>query len=739
MAIRNHTTSLWALLALALLAGLLVSPIKARAAIATPWNATSTDAGYISPNLINGNQPEVWGRLFKATSTTASSTLPLLTSTSLAITGQATGCAQFSSGGQILSTGTACGSGGGTPGGLNLQVQYNNAGAFGGISGAVTDGTILNLTNPLLGGATLTTSTVNGVTLTTGGSAAAYLNGTGAYSVPIGTTYTATYPITLTGTAFGLAFGTTTSNTWAGTQTFTNAPILSSLATPAGTFLAADATGNIIATTSAGGTNYWTSSGQKLYNNTGTTVGVNTTNPGLAAFEVQGTTTDATANVLTLWNSTPATILSVGNDGATAIKSSAAGAFSVGSLATSTNAFQVNNAAPGTGLILTSAAPGSGTTLTGVSAAPNELLTISAKGTGGLNLGSSTNNPTQLMSGNSINIMVNGTTRFNITQTNVGASNIQVFTINSQTALNTATTQRFLFRLTAANSALTASTEFVAAQFNLAEGTQTHATGDIALQRDMRIVGGLHAFAASSTIANRAAFSVDQGSSGVFATTTNNYAILLPGVALTGVNVNSYGFGAVASTGATNNYAASTTGRWVMNALTSSASLQTGILCLSSANEVINESVACVASAARYKENIKDSTTGLATLMKLRPVSFTWKKDYLGARADDPNQNGMQYSLIADEVQKVDPHLVSVTTSTTTFEGITYAPGTVNGLADLNHWVSLFTASIQEQQAEIESFKKNITRSAEENWQWGAIGLLFAWNLVLTFRRKKTV
>lgn len=77
--------------------------------------------------------------------------------------------------------------GGGTPGGLNLQVQYNNGGVFGGISGAVTNGTILNLTNPLLGGATLTTSSVNGVTLTTGGSATTFLNGAGAYSTPADT------------------------------------------------------------------------------------------------------------------------------------------------------------------------------------------------------------------------------------------------------------------------------------------------------------------------------------------------------------------------------------------------------------------------------------------------------------------------------------------------------------------------------------------------------------------------
>lgn len=102
--------------------------------------------------------------------------------------------------------------GSGTPGGLNLQVQYNNAGSFGGISGAVTNGTILNLTNPLLGGATLTTSVVNGVTLTSAGSATTYLDGTGAYSVPAGTIYTATYPIKVTGTVISSLFSTTSNS-----------------------------------------------------------------------------------------------------------------------------------------------------------------------------------------------------------------------------------------------------------------------------------------------------------------------------------------------------------------------------------------------------------------------------------------------------------------------------------------------------------------------------------------------
>lgn len=52
--------------------------------------------------------------------------------------------------------------GGGTPGGLTTQVQYNNAGVFGGITGATTNGITLTLVAPILGtpaSATLTNAT----------------------------------------------------------------------------------------------------------------------------------------------------------------------------------------------------------------------------------------------------------------------------------------------------------------------------------------------------------------------------------------------------------------------------------------------------------------------------------------------------------------------------------------------------------------------------------------------------
>lgn len=40
--------------------------------------------------------------------------------------------------------------GGGTPGGSDTQLQYNNAGAFGGITGATTNGTTVTLTSPII-------------------------------------------------------------------------------------------------------------------------------------------------------------------------------------------------------------------------------------------------------------------------------------------------------------------------------------------------------------------------------------------------------------------------------------------------------------------------------------------------------------------------------------------------------------------------------------------------------------
>jgi hypothetical protein len=98
----------------------------------------------------------------------------------------------------------AASGGGGTPGGSTTQVQYNNAGAFGGITGATTDGTSLTLVAPVLG--TPASGTVTNLT----GTASININGTvGATTASTGAFTTLTTSSTVThngGTANGVTY-----------------------------------------------------------------------------------------------------------------------------------------------------------------------------------------------------------------------------------------------------------------------------------------------------------------------------------------------------------------------------------------------------------------------------------------------------------------------------------------------------------------------------------------------------
>jgi hypothetical protein len=119
-----------------------------------------------------------------------------------------------------------------------------------------------------------------------------------------------------------------------------------------------------------------------------------------------------------------------------------------------------------------------------------------------------------------------------------------------------------------------------------------------------------------------------------------------------------------------------------MKGLTTSSGLQSGVLCISSNNEVINDSVACLASAARYKKNISPLTpdTSLAELMRIKPVSFYYKPSFNGALQSNPNYSGEQVGFIAEDLQGIDPRLVIVQTASTTFEGKEYGPGATAGV-----------------------------------------------------------
>ena len=68
-----------------------------------------------------------------------------------AAVGTQVACLGLDASNNVVKNAAACGSGGGgTPGGATTQLQYNNAGAFGGISGVTSNGTNLTITSTLI-------------------------------------------------------------------------------------------------------------------------------------------------------------------------------------------------------------------------------------------------------------------------------------------------------------------------------------------------------------------------------------------------------------------------------------------------------------------------------------------------------------------------------------------------------------------------------------------------------------
>lgn len=97
------------------------------------------------------------------------------------------------------------------------------------------------------------------------------------------------------------------------------------------------------------------------------------------------------------------------------------------------------------------------------------------------------------------------------------------------------------------------------------------------------------------------------------------------------------------------------------------------------------------------KKNVQELGTILDKIVALRPVTWNWKTD--------KKNEELQYGFIAQEVEAVFPHLVSIQS---------WKDGTKRKFLSTNDMTPYLVEAIKEQQAQIESLKRTIETLEKE-------------------------
>ncbi|OGY67963.1 MAG: hypothetical protein A3H63_00690 [Candidatus Harrisonbacteria bacterium RIFCSPLOWO2_02_FULL_45_10c] len=142
----------------------------------------------------------------------------------------------------------------------------------------------------------------------------------------------------------------------------------------------------------------------------------------------------------------------------------------------------------------------------------------------------------------------------------------------------------------------------------------------------------------------------------------SNFGSSTPALYIGGLNQNgNVGIGTIPGQA----YKLHVTGAIAFDGLTAYGSNVSYYVCLTSALEVVSDTVSCLASSLRYKDGITDIDSGLEEVLKLHPVNFYYKPTGNPKLDSDPNRSAQQFGFIAEEVQKIDSRLIGLNSSGT--------------------------------------------------------------------------